>query len=247
MEPPDAMAAAYAEMDDRCVAFLVRQLEWKPSILKPKLNRILASVIHREPFEDSPDRRFQAAGALAQLGSRARPAIPILNELSQSTNTPRAKFIRSAATAALIRLGSKSLDACMDKLLDPNNSDWEVYALSTWPLGTNAAATIPRLVHTFEATTNDEVRGRIAFPLRFIQSQPELCVPVLKVLLGHTNGSVRYNAAVGLGKFGAPAKSAWSDLAAHLTDNNSAVREAATNALERIDPEAARRLLTPTP
>jgi len=129
----------------------------------------------------------------------------------------------------------------MDKLLDPKNPDWMVYALVTAHLRTNAAVAVPRLVHAFE-TMDDEIKGRIALPLREIRSHPDLSVPVLTALLAHTNDETRFHAAAGLGSFGAAAKPAWNDLVALLADKSNQVRFFTTNSLRQIDREAARQL-----
>ena len=80
----------------------------------------------------------------------------------------------ASATAALISLGSESLDSCVDRILDPNNRNWEASASAMLYLGTNAARVIPRLARAFEVLDDEELKGRIAFPLRFIRSEPQL-------------------------------------------------------------------------
>jgi HEAT repeat protein len=141
----------------------------------------------------------------------------------------------------LVLLKADSLDSCIDKVLDPKNPDWKVYALVTAHLHTNAAVAVPRLVHAFE-TMDDEIKGRIALPLREIRSRPDLSVPVLTALLAHTNDETRFHAAAGLSSFGAAAKPAWNDLVALLSDKSNQVRLFTTNSLRQIDREAAQQL-----
>jgi hypothetical protein len=240
----DEFIAASAEMDDRCVRYLIRELDWSPPIIRTKLNSLLSPIFHRSVFPtDRRDCRAAAATVLARLGSRAQPAIPALRACAA---TPRGKsagdtFARSTAVVALVLLGADSVDSCMDKLLDPKNPYWMVYALVTAHLRTNAAVAVPRLVHAFE-TMDDEIKGRIALPLREIRSHPDLSVPVLTALLAHTNDETRFHAAAGLGSFGAAAKPAWNDLVALLSDKSNQARFFTTNSLRQIDREAARQL-----
>lgn len=239
----DEFKAALAEMDDRCVRYLIRELDWSPPIIRAKLNKLLSPIFHRSVFpEDRPDCRAAAATVLARLGSRAKPAVPALRACAAPRGkSSRDTFARSTAVAALVLLEADSLDSCMDKLVDPKNPDWLVYALATLYLHTNAAVAVPRLVHAFE-TMDDDIKGRIAMPLRFIRSHPDLSVPVLTALLAHTNDETRFQAAAGLGGFGAVAKPAWNDLVALLSDNKKHVRSITTNSLRQIDREAARQL-----
>jgi HEAT repeat protein len=57
--------------------------------------------------------------------------------------------------------------------------------------------------------------------------------------LSDTNFTVRVGAARGLGRFGADAHQAVPALVGLLSDANPFVRDAVSNALKEIDPEAA--------
>ncbi len=230
-------------MDDRCVRYLIRELDWSPPIIRAKLDKRLSPIFHRSVFPGGRrDCRAAAATVLARLGSRAKPAVPALRACAATRGKSSGdRFARSTAVVTLVLLEADSLDSCIDKLLDPKNPDWLVYALATMQLHTNAAVAVPRLVHAFE-TMDDEIKGRIARPLWGIRSHPDLSVPVLAALLAHTNAETRSHAAAGLGSFGAAAKPAWNDLVVLLSDKSNQVRLFTTNSLRQIDREAARQL-----
>jgi hypothetical protein len=240
-EPPEAIGAVFAEMDEDCVRFLIRELDWKPSRLVPILNaplRRISIVL----FQDRPDRRALAASTLGKLGSRATSAIPALEKLARNGIEPRVADARGAAIAGLVMLRHDPLEPLLEKLGDPASSDWNICATATWYLGTNAASAAPLLVEILETSTNGWVRCRAAGILAAIHSRPELTVPALASLLTHTNVPLRWNAVAGLGAFGANAKPAWNVLTQCLTDPDLVIRNQTTNSLKRIAPEAARQL-----
>ncbi len=233
---------ALAEMDTRSVRYLVRELDWKPTPapgkFQSKFQRFLPDLLARFFFpEGRPDHRAQALGILGKLGPLSKPAIPSLRKLAHDpVNSPGWKdsSLHGAAMATLILLGDESLDSCIGRLLDPKNHDWNVAWWATVCLRTNAAAAVPRLAQAFDSLNDQELRGRIAFPLRFIQSYPELSVPILKSLLGHEDKSVRFQAITGLANFGADAKSALPELRG-LLQSDPSHREILTHAISRIE------------
>jgi HEAT repeat protein len=66
-------------------------------------------------------------------------------------------------------------------------------------------------------------------------------VPALIGALKDKVGDVRLSAAIGLGSFGEQARDAIPALQAAQRDRDARIREAATKALSRIDPDAAAR------
>jgi hypothetical protein len=242
----ESYQGAVATMGENDVRYLIGRLEWHPPTLQIKLNRLLSPIFKRSIFsEDRPDYRDASASTLGRIGVRAQSAVPALRKCVEQSKAYQKSngetWVQNAAIAALIQLEAETLDSCIDKILDKQNTNWNAYAMATLYLGTNAAAGVPRLVNAFSASDNEDIRGRIAIPLRFIRSNPELSVPVLKTLLGHKNDSVRFQAAFGLHNFGPAAMPAWNDLTNLLSDSNKQVREAARLTLKQIDPEAAKQ------
>lgn len=99
-------------------------------------------------------------------------------------------------------------------------------------------AAVPPLLK-WAACTNEAERLSAVYALSQIHAQSSEVVPVLIKSLSHTNFQVRIQVAEGLGKFGADAQQVVPALVLSLHDPNSVVRRAATNALRRIDLEAA--------
>ena len=236
--------AAIAEMDDECVQYLIQKLEWSPPTIRIALNKFLARIFHRSIFsEEIPDDlRSAAADALGRIGIRAQVAIQPLREAVARGNISdqHSLFASSAAVAALIRLGADNLDGCVDKIVDAQNTNWKIHAYATLFLSTNASSAVPRLVKAFEASHDENFRGRIAIPLRFIRSEPELSVPVLAALTKHSDRSVRFNAVAGIEQFDGDGKLAWKELSALLNDQTDSIRKMTTNAMRKIDPQEAK-------
>jgi HEAT repeats len=88
-------------------------------------------------------------------------------------------------------------------------------------------------------STNEAVRYQAVKGLCMVRVEPETVVPALSKSLADNDWLVRSRAAGGLGDFGEAARQAVPSLVELLTDPKQPVREAATNALKQIDPEAA--------
>ncbi len=105
-------------------------------------------------------------------------------------------------------------------------------------IGPTAEPAIPALVKGGRSGGQPE-RFFVCRALARIVSQPEIAVPFLTDQLSHSDRSVRQRAADALGKFTTNAISATPELVKLLDDPVTTVRETATNALRRIDREAA--------
>ena len=236
--------AAIAEMDERCVRWLIRELDWSPTSMRTKLDGFMFRIL-RQPItpEALPDYRAAAAITLAKLGSQAQQAIPALRaNAAMQVRSPRDEMAQSMAITALVLLGADSLDIWADKLLSPTNTNWESYALAGGFLHTNAAPVVPRLVHAYETTADDGIKARITMSLRLIRSNPALSVPVFRAALTNANSQTRFHALAGLLNFGPESKTAWDGVVSLLSDTNRSVRSIATNTLKQIDREAAQQL-----
>jgi len=106
--------------------------------------------------------------------------------------------------------------------------------------GTNAEPAIPLLISAV-GTSNDIIIGHAAIALGEIHLQPGVCVPALIPLLSSPSVSTRQKSLGALGAFGAPATSAAPAMTSCLTDSGPRVRMQATNILNEIAPEAARK------
>ena len=240
-ETPEAITAAFAAMDARCVRSLAYELDWKPSQLSKLLNATVGRLVDA-CFGDREDNRYCAALALARLGPRATSAIPALERCVRRAAEPRAEVARGAALAALIQLRHDPLPPLVAKLSDPSDPEWTVHALAAKELGPQAAAAAPVLARVLASTNNFAIRGHAAWALASVQGPPEVSVPALRSVVGDRSEWIRRSAALGLGLLGPAAKPAWADLVPLLNDPEWGVRTWTTNALRLIDAEAARQL-----
>ena len=101
-----------------------------------------------------------------------------------------------------------------------------------------APSTVPSFLR-WAASTNQSVRVLAVSVLSQGRHEPSLVVPALSKCLSDTNNVVRTLAAQGLGCYGAEARQAVPVLVPLLNDPYRFARVAATNALKKIDPEAA--------
>ena len=105
-------------------------------------------------------------------------------------------------------------------------------------IGPSAQAAIPTLL-AIASDKKDQDRWDAISSLGRLHSSAETVVPVLESCLGDSNLLARLAAVWALSEFGEAAKSAVPSLIPLMADPNSHVREKATNALKRIDREAA--------
>ncbi|MGO8925639.1 MAG: HEAT repeat domain-containing protein [Limisphaerales bacterium] len=89
------------------------------------------------------------------------------------------------------------------------------------------------------ASSEAPVRSVAVCALSEVHVEPRVVVPVLARSLSDTNYFIRSVVAHGLGDFGADAKQVVPALVILLGDPDAGVRRGVTNALLRIDPEAA--------
>ncbi len=245
-EAAEGVGSAYRAMDEECVRWLAKELEWKPN----RIRDAVASVVNRV-FGDvmlwatSGDCRCAAPVALGNLGERALPAVSALKNASRTTVEPGATKVRAAAKATLIRLGQEPLQTHVDLLRQA--SDYEAWneGLDTlmW-LGTNAAPAIPVFADIVLSQDDVHLRNRAAGLLGEMRISPEICVPVLVRVLGEPQ--MRYKALEALREFGPNAKSATDAVVSCLSDTNRYTRARALEALCAIDPKKA-NVLTNNP
>jgi hypothetical protein len=108
-------------------------------------------------------------------------------------------------------------------------------------LGEMGALARPAVPSLLRGVTNMDGRVRFSslWSLDRIGLEPALLVPVLETSVKGSDWSVKLQAARMLGNLGADAKHAIPAILPLLSDTDSSIRVAATNALKKIDPEAA--------
>jgi HEAT repeat protein len=186
--------------------------------------------------------RFGAAYALCEIGPAARPAIPQLHLLTTLTNDSDWQA-RACAQAALIKIRGESLLPLAEALKDTSDpASWflEKGGNVILYLGTNAEPLIPVLLGVLQQT-NVNIQNRGIEVLGKIHAHPETCIPAITPFLQSTNNRTREVSIDALRAFGGAAKQevVLAEIIRCLNDPEGFVRTRATNALQRIDPEAA--------
>lgn len=188
----------------------------------------------------SPTPRRAAANALVEIGPAAKTAIPALIKSAASTNSDVRAF-------AVYTLGRMALEP---ELVDPvlinalHDPDREVRYNAAFGLGALAfmggdgKPAIPALMATLKDSYGT-ARAAAAMALGHIHAEPRLVAPALIESLHDPSEFVRAQAAAALGEYGTNALPELPGLSLSLSDTNADVRTAVTNALRKIDPEAA--------
>lgn len=236
---------ALPAIDERCVPWLIYELEWKPSPAWRKAEALSWKWFHLRLDAERRDRRVESCLILGWLGSRASNAIPTLEEMSRIRKGDResvAYAYRGAAISALILIRHDSIETCARKSIDLDEPLYRDYHYAIGCLGTNAAPYVPIYLDAIHTTTNEDVKAWATLALGMIHSRPELSLPVLRPMLNETNEWSRHRAALSLGWFGPAGKPAWDDLVSHLNDSDEEMRSLTATALWRIDPAAAQKL-----
>ena len=212
------------------------------SALGADASNAVPNIIEVYEQNTSPSARQAAANALVEIGPASKQAIPALIKSTASTNSD----VRAFALYTLGRMAfeSESVASVLIKaLLDP---DREVryqaaYGLANLAfMGGDARPAVPALIEALQDNYMG-VRGGAAHALGHIHSDPGIVVPALVKSLHDPDTSVRTHAASALGEFGTNGKPAIAALTGLLSETNQDASSAATNALKRIDPEAAAR------
>jgi HEAT repeat protein len=195
--------------------------------------------------------------ALQQFG--ASP-VPTLLEMARVTDSPlKSAWIKLARAQTFVvtrlhtaheyhemacfgfyALGPMGKAAVPDliTLLDRTNQDISAVAVTCLGnIGPQANSAVPRLIR-FIDDPDRIVRFGTTVTLSRIHMRPELVVPVLATNLSATN-VILPTTINALAAFGEAAKPAVPILLTFLNQENDYVREATTNALKAIDPEAA--------
>jgi hypothetical protein len=173
-----------------------------------------------------------APTAFGLLGEAAAPAVPELEQLMRSTN----ELTSILAAQSLGQIGKPALPVFLAALTNTNDKISSDAALCITDLGTNARPAIPIFLSQLQHP-NGKVRARAAVALGNLELEPDSVVPALTPLLKDPIRLVRYLTIQAIGEFGTNAQSALPLLTPLLSDANEGIRNAATNAVQAIDPK----------
>ena len=187
---------------------------------------------------------YGAAYALCEIGPAAQSAIAQLTALSTLTNSVD-WGTRAFAQAALLKIRGDSLLPLAEALKDTSDETrWfnEKGGNIIFDLGTNAEPVIPVLLGVLQQTnTSIRIQRGAIQVLALVHARPESCIPAITPFLLSTNSVLRHDSLRALSAFGSAARKqgSVSEIVRCLNDPDAFVRTLATNALLRIDPEAA--------
>jgi HEAT repeat protein len=206
--------APYGQM----LAPLRQEGERRLNSLQDDLRRRLPNLI-AALHNDSPATRRAAAAGLARLGPKAASAIADLIGALQDPD----EDVRKYAAGALIQIGPESVPALLEALKDRKSAPLAAAALGEFR--PPSEATLRALTELLHSRDGDQ---RLAAQLALVRFGAA-SVPVLKKALAEKG--VRNDAALALGRIGAPAREVVPDLVAGLGDPDKGYRVAAHHAL----------------
>lgn len=236
-----ARALADLNADQAKVRPLIDRLIAQHPEISDRLLHVLAELGPRavpqatEALKD-PQRRVRALQVLARIGADAAPAVPTLIELLKTGDAP-------AKTEALFTLGAigpkaeAAVEPISDQLTDadPRVVEAAIYALGK--IGPAAKAAVPKLEKLVHA---EDSLVRLMAVCAILRIGPvtghlvETALPVLTEGLKSQREYVRVEAAMTLGELGPQGQAALPALQTAATDSSTAVRSAATAAIQKI-------------
>lgn len=183
------------------------------------------------------DRAERAFRGFAILGETARNAAPDLARVATHGDTTGAT-IAINALPCLGRDGFHALVSVLTNTVLPLSREDQV--LNT--LGRvlyMATDERPGIVALIRCLDEPPLANSAALTLGTLHLEGEISVPALIGCARSTNATLRITAVTSLGEFGRDARPAVPDLTKLLGDPDAALRQAATNALERIAADAS--------
>jgi hypothetical protein len=229
--------------DSNAVPFLIKALRrdsWVGQAyyrkwLWPKLPAGMRAHLPNPPA-DNWQIRETTAGLLGRMGPLGKPAIPALGRALKEDESYNVRLMAAVALGYLGR-GDKAAMAALKVGFQDTN-------LALRFVATNALISIDRATaaKTLRESTNWIVR-RVA-TCAMIAMDLQTAIDALK---GSEDEDIRKLAADTLANSGKGNAAAVAALAAALDDRGLSVRKAATNALLKIDPEAAAKAGVKTP
>jgi HEAT repeat protein len=178
--------------------------------------------------------RMNAAYALARMGASAAAAV---SALSDAVGGDKEIAVRKESAKALAAIGPKASDAtpALIKALQDTNSDVRMqaaYALGR--IGSDAVAALPGLMKAVK----DKDKSVRCHAIHAIGAFGKAATPAIPELIGAVKddvvADVRLAAIEELAAFGADARSALDVLMVASRDGKPAIREAAQDALKKI-------------
>lgn len=221
-------------LKDPSVAVRIKVVEslWKIEQTDPKL---LLPVLQEAMGHDEDIVRATSLSILAQLGEKAKPAVPAVKKALKD----KAFNVRLQAVLAAGAIGPLAKDTVPEMIEIMRDDDTGfLEAQATITLSKIGAGAVPPLVKAL-GDKSPKVRRASAFALGLLGPKAYEAVPDLTKALKDNEPLVRSLAAEALGKIGSEAESALPELNKALKDADAGVRINAALALWRIGQNTA--------
>ena len=196
-----------------------------------------------------PEVRYQALFALGTIGSEAGAAVPALATILTDDSDAEARHQAALALAKMAPASGAAVPALARALSDEQPVVRMNAALALMRLRTEARPAIPALIEAMGDKANDTnlkqfhctIQEMAALALGRASTGSSEGVPALTAALkAARTPEMRRSVARALGEVGPPARPAVPLLRALLKEDDSDVRAAATEALEKIGPQQGR-------
>jgi HEAT repeat protein len=188
--------------------------------------------------------RSGAAEALKRLGPKARPAIPAL-VVALKDRDARVGRIAAETLGAFGASSKSAVPSLIEIVKDRRSGARAAAATALGNIGQEADAVVPVLIDVLKQPGND-VGTQLAVREALAPFGPRAVRALVAVVSDPSEGTktegldARCEAASTLGMMGPNAKEAIPALMRAMLDKNGSLRASAAQALEEIDPEAAK-------
>jgi len=229
----------FSEIGTNAIPFLLKWIRYEEPTWKEAFYGLVNSGLERlnPDWELTDKQKLRADGSVAAFAALGRTAEGAVSELATILNNPKASGSAERAAYALGNLGPGGLAPLLAVLTNQQAGRTRLYAaISIQSMGTNVGPAVPVLMKCLR--DNDEnVVSTAALVLYNLKVESE---PVVTALIARLQSSddVRRAAAYMLGHFEEKARSAVPPMLKLLNDRDAGVRQVATYAIRRIDPEA---------
>jgi hypothetical protein len=229
-----AAAEAIREIGTNAVPHLLRRIysedpPWKTKLVAfwRKQKRV------KLPFKTAVEKQEHALPALRQLG----PAV-LWTWIEILTNQSATVEVQQYAAASLAEMRRDAVPALATLLDFQNHTNPAIRASVGAAIRYCDTEGFLSSLYTVRHAPDPVARASSAWSLGFIRKNPDMSVPALARLASDPSPQVKASALEALAKFGDDALDTTNLIFRALTDPERRVREAATNALNRLMPSA---------
>lgn len=241
--PPDKEAEqAIRHIGSRAVPYLLRWIPSESSPWQRKLPGLAEQWLEElapNSFATERTRYYRGLGAAKAFGILGPQAIGAIDALNHQMSIPGESGEAEMAARALAAIGPQAIPPLIAALTNQNARVRERAACHLGQAGTNAGPAVPLLI-TCVSDPDPGVALFAANSLGNLRLRLDLVVPALAQCVqdAKCNYRARMRAASALKAFGPEARPATAALLRALGDPDAKIRQAITNALQQIDPQA---------